>query len=550
MSRFGMERQALALMDHPNIARVLDAGATASGRPYFVMQMVKGQPITRFCDENHYDLAARLRLFIPVCMAIQHAHQKGVIHCDMKPSNVLVATHDGLPVPKVIDFGIAKATEGDHPDLSSVTSSPAIGTPAYMSPEQVDGDGLDVDTRSDIYSLGVLLYELLSGLPPRDAAAFRQADPEEIRRLLHDVPAPTPSERVANCQSSTLRDIASKRGTEPRRLAKALVGDLDAIVMKAMSPDRRHRYATANGLAWEITRYLNNEVVEARNAGRGHRLYKLIRRNRVAFAAGGMVIAAMMGGFGSTIWLLIREHRALEEQAHLRRLAEESRATEVRLRHRAQGGETVAHAAVLISKGNLHEADRLLGSIELENVPSTLEAASSYRILGDWHLHEGRWERASRCLVAMAQAMARADSSDSDAISIHFVAAAAAVTDEGNDELYQHLRRLAVDRFAGTKDAIVADEVVKACLILPADARLLSRLAPFIKVLETNLPWDRVDSEGEIMEGWAMMSLCLAEYRRGNLSLSEKWARRCLRHANRNPAREAGALCILAMTTH
>ncbi|RYD24130.1 MAG: serine/threonine protein kinase [Verrucomicrobiaceae bacterium] len=550
ISRFEMERQALALMDHPNIARVLDAGATASGRPFFVMQMVKGMPITRFCDENHYDLTARLRLFIPVCMAIQHAHQKGVIHCDIKPSNVLVALHDGVAVPKVIDFGIAKATEGDHPDFSAVASSPVIGTPAYMSPEQVDGDGLDVDTRSDIYSLGVLLYELLCGSPPRDSQAFKQAGAEEIHRLLHEVPVLKPSERVEDCPSDTLGTLLGNRQSAPVRLAKMLGGDLDSIVMKAMSTDRRYRYATANGLAWDITRYLNSELVEARHAGRGYRLYKLVRRNKVTFAAGGMVIAAMMGGFGSAIWLLIREHRALEEQAHLRLVAEEARANEVRLRHKAQGGETVAHAAVLINRGKLAEADRLLASVEIENVPSTLEAASSFRTLGDWHLHEGRWQQASRCLVAMAQAMASADSSDSDSISIQFVAAAAAVTDAGNEDLYEHLRLLAVERFAGTKEAYVADEVVKTCLIKPANARLLARLEPFLKVLEKSLPWDRVDAENEVMEGWAMFSLCLAEYRKGNYELSEKWSRRCLRHPSRNPAREAGALTILSMTTH
>ena len=218
IARFEMERQALALMDHPNIARVLDAGATASGRPFFVMQMVKGMPITDFCDQNRLDLPARLRLFIPVCKAIQHAHQKGVIHCDIKPSNILVTLHDGVAVPKVIDFGIAKATEGEHPDISALESTPIIGTPAYMSPEQVDGDGLDVDTRSDIYSLGVLLYELLTGMPPRDSALFKQSGPEEIRRLLRDTPVLKPSDRLTPVSAGQAARVGRKPACRANRL--------------------------------------------------------------------------------------------------------------------------------------------------------------------------------------------------------------------------------------------------------------------------------------------------------------------------------------------
>ncbi len=550
ISRFEMERQALALMDHPNIARVLDAGATANGRPFFVMQMVTGRRITEFCDENQLDLRDRLKLFIPVCMAIQHAHQKGIIHCDIKPSNVLVSMHDGVAVPKVIDFGIAKATEGGHPDFSAADSAAFIGTPAYMSPEQVDGDGLDVDTRSDIYSLGVLLYELLAGLPPRDSEAFKKSGPEEIRCLLRDTPVLKPSERLHSCPSDKLAEFAKKRHAEPTRLARMLYGDLDAIIMKAMEPDRQNRYATANGLAADLSRYLDSEVVSARHAGRGYRLYKLVRRNKMAFAAGAVVALALIGGFGSSTWLLIREHRALEEQARLRQVAELARANEVRLREKAEVGETVAHAAVLISHGDIAQADKLLATIELENVPASLESAKSFSTVSDWLLHEGRREEASKRLAAMAQAISRVDKSDSDSISIQFVAAAAAVSDTGNKELYEHLRVMAADRFSSATDPFVADEIVKACLIEPADSELLARLGPLLKVLETNLPWDRNDGPGELMEAWQTLSLSLAGYRKGDFQLAEKWARRCLRHANRNPAREAAALTILAMATH
>ena len=550
ISRFEMERQALALMDHPNIARVLDAGATANGRPFFVMQMVTGTRITDFCDEHQLDLPARLRLFISVCMAIQHAHQKGIIHCDIKPSNVLVSLHDGVPVPKVIDFGIAKATEGDHPGISAAASTPFIGTPAYMSPEQVDGDGLDVDTRSDIYSLGVLLYELLAGLPPRDSEAFKQASPEEIRRLLREAAVLLPSESVRSCPPDKLRELAEKRHAEPTRFPRMLHGDLDAIVMKAMESDRQQRYATANGLAADLSRYLDSEVVSARHGGRGYRLSKLVRRNKMAFAAGAVVALALAGGFGSSTWLLIREHRALEEQARLRNVAEVARANEVHLRQKAQAGEIVAHAAVLISHGDIAQADKLLATVEMDNVPASLESATAFSAASDWLLREGRREEAAKRLVAMAQAISRVDKSDSDSISIHFVAAAAAVADSGNMELYEHLRLMAVKRFLATTDPFIADEVVKSCLLKPADSDLLAQLEPLVNVLKRNLPWDRIDAPAEIMEAWATLSLSLAEYRKGDLELAEKWARRCLRHANRNPSREAAALTILAMATH
>jgi tetratricopeptide (TPR) repeat protein len=545
ISRFEMERQALALMDHPNIARVLDAGATANGRPFFVMQMVNGVPITEFCEKNHLDLPARLKLFIPVCMAIQHAHQKGIIHCDIKPSNILVTMHDGVAIPKVIDFGIAKATEGGHPDISSTSPSPFIGTPAYMSPEQVDGDGLDVDTRSDIYSLGVVLYELLAGMPPRDPGAFKQAGHEEIRRLLRETPLPSPSDRLRACSQEKLAELAANRGADPNRFRRMLQGDLDAIVMKAMEPDRQLRYATANGLAADLSRHLVHEPVTARRAGTGYLLYKWVRRNKVAFAAGTMVALTLSGGLSTSTWLLIRENRARQEQARLREAAEVARANE-----KAQAGETVAHAAVLISHGKIAQADSLLATIQMEDIPASLEAATSFRTVGEWLLHEGRWQEALQRLAALAQAISRVDKSDSDSISIHFVAAAAAVTDAGNTELYEHLREIAVDRFSSTSDPFIADEVMKSCIIKPANAELLGKLEPLFNLLEKNLPWDRADTAEELMEAWQTLSLAMMAYRKGDDTLAQNWARRCLRHGNRNPSRETTALVVLAMANY
>ena len=264
-ARFEVERQALALMDHPNIARVLDMGTTESGRPFLVMEMVEGRQITDFCDEARLDLSRRLLLFVQVCFAVQHAHQKGIIHRDIKPANVMVSLHDGTAVPKVIDFGVAKATVGAlSPRSLSTTMDRLIGTPSYMSPEQAEGSGLDVDTRSDIYSLGVLLFELLVGKLPRDGREINQSGVAELRRALRDWEPPLPSALVASLPMEETKDIADKRRTDSRKLLQMLRGDLDGIILKAMERDRQQRYGTANGLALDIQRYLNSEPVVAR----------------------------------------------------------------------------------------------------------------------------------------------------------------------------------------------------------------------------------------------------------------------------------------------
>jgi eukaryotic-like serine/threonine-protein kinase len=303
IARFEAERQALALMDHPNIAKVLDAGATDNGRPYFVMELVRGVPITEYCDKNKLSTKERLDLFIPVCQAIQHAHQKGIIHRDIKPSNVMVTLHDGKPVPRVIDFGIAKATNQRLTEKTLFTNyAQMIGTPAYMSPEQAEMSGLDVDTRTDVYSLGVLLYELLTGTTPFPAKELLNLGYGEMQRVIAEVEPPKPSTRLSTMEKEERTILATNRGIEFSALAKVFKGDLDWIVMKAIEKDRTHRYETVNGLALDVERHLKTEPVIARPASAAYRIQKLVRRNKLAFAAGAAIAVALLAGATLSAW--------------------------------------------------------------------------------------------------------------------------------------------------------------------------------------------------------------------------------------------------------
>jgi serine/threonine protein kinase len=326
IARFEAERQALALMDHPNIAKVLDAGADAAGRPFFVMELVPGPKITDYCDAHKLSLRQRLDLFIQVCQAIQHAHQKGVIHRDIKPSNVLVSEADGVPVPKVIDFGIAKAAQGQRLTEETVSTAFAqfLGTPAYMSPEQAGLRGQDIDARSDIYSLGMLLYELLTAQPAFDAKTLGKAAMDEILRFIREKEPPRPSARLTTLTPAELETVAQCRQVEPANLPRLLRGDLDWIVMRAVEKDRARRYETANGLAQDIQRYLDHEPVLARPPSRVYRLQKVIRRNRLAFAAAGIVLAALIIGLGLSTWLYSRERAAVKRAVAAEAVAKKS----------------------------------------------------------------------------------------------------------------------------------------------------------------------------------------------------------------------------------
>jgi WD40 repeat protein/serine/threonine protein kinase len=322
VARFEAERQALALMDHPNIAKVLDAGTTATGRPYFVMELVKGVPITKFCDQQHLTPKERLELLIPVCQALQHAHQKGVIHRDLKPSNVLIALYDGRPVPKVIDFGVAKALHQRLTDRTMFTEfGQVVGTLEYMSPEQAELNQLDIDTRSDVYSLGVLLYELLTGTTPLDRKRLGKAAFDEVLRLIREEEPPKPSTRLSH--SDELPSIAANRRTEPKKLGKLVRGELDWIVMRALEKDRSRRYETANGLARDLLRYLADEPVEACPPSARYRLGKFVRKHKKGLAATAAFVALLVAGVVLSTSLAVWATSA-EREANRQRIAAEA----------------------------------------------------------------------------------------------------------------------------------------------------------------------------------------------------------------------------------
>ena len=322
LARFDAERQALALMDHPNIARVYDGGISEAGAPFFVMELVKGTPITKFCDERRLTPRQRLELFVPVCQAIQHAHQKGVIHRDIKPGNVLVGLYDDRPVPKVIDFGIAKATGQTLTDLTLHTGfDRVVGTPAYMSPEQATLNNLDIDTRSDVYSLGVLLYELLAGTPPFSKDELQQYGLLEILRIVREQEPPRPSAKLSSSQ--TKASISATRGTEPKKLTQLLRGEIDWIVMKALEKSRVRRYDTANGFAADLQRYLAGERVEAVPPSLAYRARKFIGKNRGPVTAATLLVIALTAGMAASSIGFARANKAKEGEVTQRHIAEQ-----------------------------------------------------------------------------------------------------------------------------------------------------------------------------------------------------------------------------------
>jgi serine/threonine protein kinase len=547
IARFQAERQALAMMDHPNIAHVLDAGATEAGRPYFVMELVQGVKVTDYCNQNHLDVRRRLDLFIQICHALQHAHQKGVIHRDVKPSNILVSQHDGVPVPKVIDFGIAKATEGRLADSTIFTAyDQFIGTPAYMSPEQANRSGLDVDTRSDIYSLGVLLYELLTGRTPFDSKKLMSSGMDEMRRTLREREPQPPSTMLTTLGNTELTEIAAQHHAEPLRFISSLRGDLDWIVMKSLEKDRRRRYETANGLAMDVQRYLNNEPVIARPPSTLYRCQKLVRRNKLTFTAIAAVTLALLVGLGMAMYSLVKEHEALrrvmaaeQQQFRLREEAD-------RLRQEAEIRQKLTAATFANSRKKIEEADHLVAGIPAPE--PNLEYADLYRTLGDWHAANGRWKEAAERFVVLLQVN---QPDDWDLTTLDYLRYGPVLLESGDAAGYERFRQSAIAHFARTTNPLPAERVVKLALLMPADTNLLAVLRPLANTaaqsLADNQNHDPVGWELSLA-AWRAFSLALMEYRSGNYPSAEDWCQKSLAYQKENEIRVASVQVVLAMT--
>jgi serine/threonine protein kinase len=560
IARFDAERQALALMDHPNIAKVLDAGGTETGRPYFVMELVQGVKLTKYCDENQLPQRQRLDLFIQVCHAIQHAHQKGVIHRDIKPSNILVALHDGVPVPKVIDFGIAKAISGRLTDDPALTLlGQFVGTPAYMSPEQAEMSGLDVDTRSDIYSLGVLLYELLTGRPPFDQGELVSLGLDKMRQTLRETDPLRPSDLLTSMTSGDLTQTARLRHEEAPRLIRSLQGDLDWIVMKALEKDRQRRYETANALAWDVRRYLNNEPVLARPPSGCYRLKKLIQRNKVVYASGAAVVLSMVIGLGVSTRMFIQERQGRLEQSRLRQQAdaarveaEQARANEARMRREAEAREKITQAVVLLGHGETEKADALLAAIPLEFFTPSTEAIWVFRELGNWNTLQGRWRQAAdRYLVLMH--VNHVDKADqTTGATFDLLTAAPLLIEAGDLEGYERVRRLALARLAGTSYPGASEQFLKTSLLLPTDQEMMKALEPFARLVANSLvTYNPRENDGRhYLASWRAFALGVWEYRQGNQAACLEWLQKCSDYPDQSVSCVAGVHLVRSMARH
>lgn len=486
MDRFEAERQALELMEHPNIARLLDAGVTADGRNYFAMELVTGEKITDHCAKQAIPLAIRLQMLQQICSAVQHAHQKGIIHCDLKPSNILVALVEGNPIPKIIDFGISKAAAG-QPSEWTRQGFPA-GTPAYMSPEQISGSK-DIDTRSDIYSLGIVMYELLASRPPVDDADFMDMESESLRhRLLNETPRP-PS-------------WTAKRNGIPHAEWNE---DLDWIVLKAINKDRECRYMTMRELGSDIARYLADEPVHARPPSHLYRLKKLVQRNRLAssaIAAGVLILAA---GFTTSSLLYIKADAAERKQAQLRAQAEER--------------ERVTRAAILLLQNKSGEADAEIQRMGGMLTQPSVEARDVFRQLANWNALNGNWKACSQRLLALSR-VNRFDENDmTDNVSRDLVAIAPTLIEAGESEFYKQFEIWLLERMERTANPIAAEQVLKICLLLPPPEDILLRLNSAAAVAEKSLLNVQPGSINR-MEVWRCYAIGLWKYRTGQYDRS------------------------------
>jgi eukaryotic-like serine/threonine-protein kinase len=514
LALFEAERQTLALMEHPNIARVLDAGTTADDRSYFVMDLVHGVKITEYCARNALPIAERLHLMRQVCSAVQHAHNKGIIHRDLKPSNILVTNVDGVAIPKVIDFGIARAVVRPVQDCGD--SAPAnqwIGTPAYMSPEQF-ADAADIDTRSDVYSLGVVMYELVAGKPPFDDGLLTDAGPEEIRRKISERTPP----RLAS---------------HGRRDNQGPVGELDCIVFKAMERDREKRYPTVQALSADIGRLLRGDPVEAHPPSHIYRMRKLVLRNRLASATITAAVIALVAGCTTSTLLYLRAKAAEREQTRLRAYSEER--------------EHVTKAAILIMQGRISEADmevRKMGGILTQ--PS-LEATNVFRELAVWSAINGDWKTSADRWLALSRVNRFDDSDMTDHATRDLLPIAPTLVTIGDLKRYHEFQQLLIDRLGKTTNPVAAEHVLKLCLQKPASPALLTELAYVAGVAESSMTGDIGTPPKITLEAWRCLALGLWNYRNGRYAQAIQWCDRTLLWKDENLARKTQAIIIRAM---
>jgi hypothetical protein len=530
IARFEAERQTLAMMEHPNIAHVLGAGETETGRPFFVMELVHGVKITTYCDEARLDIRQRLKLFVTVCRAIQHAHQKGIIHRDIKPSNVLITQLDELAMPVVIDFGIAKATgESLLSDETVFTAiEPFIGTPAYMSPEQAQMKMLDIDTRSDIYSLGVLLYELLAGRPPFDQKELMASGLDGMRRILSDREPCRPEAMLRCLEAEEQGRIADCRSTKPHRLAMALDGDLDCIVLKALEKERSRRYETADAFAMDVERFLHDEPVMARPPSRLYRFRKLARRNKVVFASGAAVLLALIAGFAASTWMFFK--------------AEKARANEAALRVQAESREVLTEAVMLVNQGDYAGAAQLIETMKVQPTRPSLDGVAALRSVGEWLALQGRWrESADRYLTLM-----EIDKLDPwGAVTLDYQSCGVVLVESGKLAEYERFREEAVARFSNEENGDAAGRILKTCLLPPVHEGTVAQLRPLGVRVEQ---WFEAQPT-VIRQGWAAIPIALWKYREGEFAKAEEYGRWGL-DATDTTAKGATIQTILAMSCH